>query len=797
MNKQITGEKININNIFFEDNFIDLINKLSKIIQEHYHLSLTLISKSANLIPIFQNSINQISSIIENNNNALFNESKELYININNLNSIKNEYDLIKRKTEENLKNFIHNSKNIFKEMKNIKNNKLEEIYNNYTYHKKKLNTIEQMQRIKSIHFSTSNSKKQKSVYSKRSSRINTNKNNLFNLPLLKSLIYKMNEYNDIISNYSYEALESYSKLQKQILFEINKSVNSSMSKSVDKNNNIKIPININDGEKKPCIIIKTNSNEVTMTTTNNNSYFNIIDNEGFNLEELKDLKNSTFNNSNKNKDLVDEIKNLKLKLEDSKSINKNLENSLRESENFKKNEKIKFNKYKVETEIRMKFLENENNELKKEYSHLLRKRQSGETEEATTMNPLSEERNLEHNLKIENEMKKLREEIDKKKNEYELNIKKLNEEMNENKKENEKKIKILNDKNTSLSKYLADKNREIQLLQNSNKLKLNEINKLKLIIKNNEKQLKVKQNKESKKNVYNPNSIKIKDLLSNPNKCDIDGVNNLYNKEIVGKLEMEITKLKEEIEELNEEKDNLTLNINVLENNISDKINENMLLEKDIEDKSNKIEDDLKLINELKAEKDKLMLKLKEYKDIEELNLSQIKILKEHIKSLEKQQNDVIDPNANKRHIKKKELKKKINELEIEKTSLKAQLEIELNYNIQLQKEVNAKTGQIDILNKEINKLKGGNEYNISTLNNKVKTIDIDNNSNYIRSKTNEEYKIINIKKIISKSPNKIIGRNNNFIKKEYKTDKELNLYKINETDLNNLPKDDCRTEN
>ena len=796
MNKYITREKININNIFFEDNFIDLINKLSKIIQEHYHLSLGLISKSAYLIPIFQNNINQISSIIENNNNNLFNESKELDININNLNSIKNEYELIKKKTEENLKNFIQNSKNIFKEMKNIKNNKLDEIYNNYACQKNNLNTIDQMQRIKSINFTTSNSKNQKSIRNKTSTRINNNnKNSLFNLPFLKSLIYKMNEYNDIISNYSYEAMENYSKLQKQILFEINKSVNSSMSKSVDKNKNIKVPINMNDGEKKPCILIKTNSNELTMTSTNNNSYFNIIDNDGFNIGELKDLNNNTFNNSNKSKDLIDEIKDLKMKLEDSKSLNKTLESTLRESENFKKSEKMKFNKYKIETEIRMKFLEKENNELKNEYNHLLRKRQSEENEEETTTNPLSAERNFEHNLKIENEMKKLREEMDKKKNEYELNIKKLNEEINEDKKENEKKLKILNDENTSLSKYLADKNREIQILQNSNKLKQNEINKLKLIIKNNEKQLKVKQNKENKKNVYNPNSIKIKDLLSNPNKCDIDGVNNLYNKEIVGKLEMEITKLKEEIEELNEEKDNLALNINVLESNISDKINENMLLEKDIEEKDYKIKDDLRLINELKTEKDKLMLKLKEYKDIEELNLSQIKILKEHIKTLEKQQNDIIDPNTNKRHIKKKELKKKINELEIEKISLKTQLEKELNYNIQLKKEVNIKTEQIDILNKKINKLKGEEEDNIYTLNNKTKTID--NNSNFIRSKTNEEYKKINIKKIISKSPNKIKRRNNNILNKEYKTDKRLDLYKINETDLNSLPKDDLKTEN
>ena len=122
-------------------------------------------------------------------------------------------------------------------------------------------------------------------------------------------------------------------------------------------------------------------------------------------------------------------------------------------------------------------------------------------------------------------------------------------------------------------------------------------------------------------------------------------------------------------------------------------------------------------------------------------------------------------------------------------------QLKIELNYNIQLQKEVNIKTEQIDLLNKEINKLKEEKDYNIYNLNNNAKTID--NDSKYMRSKTNEEYKKSNIKQIISKSPNKINGRNNNCIKKENKTDKRLDLYKVNEIDLNNLPKEVFKTEN
>ena len=85
------------------------------------------------------------------------------------------------------------------------------------------------------------------------------------------------------------------------------------------------------------------------------------------------------------------------------------------------------------------------------------------------------ENNNLDRKF-AENDIKILKEE-------YELKIKKLNEEINNERIENEKKLKKLNDENTSYSKYLADKNREIQVLQNNNKLKINELNKHKLTV--------------------------------------------------------------------------------------------------------------------------------------------------------------------------------------------------------------------------------------------------------------------------------------------------------------------------
>ena len=49
-----------------------------------------------------------------------------------------------------------------------------------------------------------------------------------------------MSEYNDIISNYSNESKENYIKLQKKLLIEINKSINSNSFKSFEKKNIIK-----------------------------------------------------------------------------------------------------------------------------------------------------------------------------------------------------------------------------------------------------------------------------------------------------------------------------------------------------------------------------------------------------------------------------------------------------------------------------------------------------------------------------------------------------------------------------
>ena len=824
-----SGEKININNIFFEDSFIDLINKLSKAIQEYYHPTLGLISKSANLILLLENNINQMRS--EN--------SQNIFTNINNINLIKNEYKLIVKKSEENLKSFIEKSKIIFKEMKNKKNSKLEEVYNDYALgntlkiNQKKEAENSNLDQLRFSHQSktSSNSQKPNRQRNKTNNKgaitsTNINKKRTFtSIISLKTLVQKMSEYTDIISNYSNDAKENYLNLQKQILYEVNKSLMTNTSKSVEKkaqnqNKCNSIPtynnINVNNNIPNPFIMVNNNSNNVTLTTTNNNSYYNIVDNEN-----IKDLKSTTFNRNSSlenyvsnNNELIQEINNLKLELQESNNKNKNLENIIKESNNNMENLKNEKNKYKTDTDIKIKSLENENNELKKQYTLILEKNNKE--------NDKKDESEKDVSPKVdESEIKKLKEEIENKTKEYEENIKRLNEQIENQKKENDK----MNDENTSLSKFLADKNREIQLLQNSIKLKINELNKLKLIVKTNEKQLKVKKLKADQKKANSPNNLKIKDLLgssqkihdinsnsnnNSPNVSTNNENNNIFNKETISKLEEEIKDLKEEIEKnkeeiekAKEEKESLTTNINALEKDISNKINENEILENELSNKNNKIEDENKIINELKSEKDKLILKLKEYKNSEDLYLSQIKILKEHIKKLEKQLDS--DKNVS---LKKKELIKKISDLEIEITNIKMQLEIELKFNGQLKNNLKSKSEQIDELNLIINDLMKEKEKftlmkSSSQVHNIQNNIISNNNKNVVfnRSKTKEESDRVKIEDNVKKSVNKNVEKEkekveNNSQKMEFKTDKNLEKYKINEYNKNEKQNDGYKSE-
>ena len=503
-------EVININNIFFEDSFIDLINNLSSSIGDLYKTSIQLIKSSHQLIFPFESNLSQLLSL-SSSKPELFSIIKELTI-------IKEKIKTITNKTNENIEIFKDKAKKIFAEMKIQKKIKVDALYNDYA-RKHSLKNEQQKLNIDPLRKSNPNNeiKRNKTLTkaNEKKSNGNTNQNKfVFNFNLVKVLINKLGEYNTIIKNHSVSDYENFNKIQKQLSSEINKIINMNIMKNIEgdeQDNKTELE------EKNPFIMVNNNSNNVTMTTTNNNSYYNIID-----KDNLKELKSASFHSSNKS-DLTNDINIINNK-----------------------------------------------------------------------------------NIILEKKLKEYEEEMKKTKEEYEL------------------KYKILNDKNTSLSKDLVNKNHEIQMLQNSNKQKISEITKLKLIQKNNEKQLKVKKAKAEQQREKSPGNIKIKDLLGN--KKDIienkKNEENLNNNEQLKKLEEELKILKDTIDKKDEY-------IKDLEKNVNEGNKKSQLLKEEINLKDMKINDDDKIIINLKSEKDKLINKIKDHKNLEESYKIQLDSLK------------------------------------------------------------------------------------------------------------------------------------------------------------------------
>ena len=649
-------EIININNIFFEDSFIDLINNLNNNIKDLYRNTKHLITTSQKSLFQFESTISFLLSLSDSN-------QLEIKTIIDDLTKIKENYKQFILCSSNNIEVFVGKAKKIFQEMKAQKDNKVEDIYNDFTRRHTLKNNNQLKMSIDPIRKSNPlNELKRNKTLTKNS---NSNKN-LLNINLVKNLINKLGEFNNlIIKNHSNTDWENFNKIQKQILFEINKSFNSSASKSVESKGQKKSENKIEPVEKNPFIMVNNNNNNVTMTTTNNNSYYNIID-----KDNIKEINSASFHSNNK-------------------------------------------------------------------------------TDLSSDINILTNKNNI-----LEKKLKENEEEMAKIKEDYEL------------------RYKLLNDKNTSLSKDLVNKNHEIQILQNSNKLKISEITKLKLIVKTNERQLKVQKAKADQQREKSPGNIKIKDLLGNK-KDNIDNKNleeKMIDKEQIKKLEEEIEILKDDINKKDE-------NIIKLEKDLNDINNKNMLLKNELAIKDNNMNNNDIIINNLKSEKEKLINKIKDNKNLEESFKIQIDTLKLQIKEMNRQQKENLENNINKSD-KKKDLRNQNNELKVQNVNLKYQLEYELNYNKQLKadvKNINSENEGLKlvidklikekenyILNKEIHEEIKKNKNNIKRINTdsghemkieensnkKNKNEKTDNNISNNRRKEMEQNKSTEIKK-------------------------------------------------
>ena len=800
------GKKIHNENetIVNDEKFITLINNLSGQIKSYYN------SCKSNNNEIFQSFL-----LYEKNSNYLISLIKDTFATTppssglgeflkieNNIKAITTKFHENFDKNKEILKFFIEEAKEIFKQMKylryekinnyvskisNNSNNLMRKKFDSNSYAKNK-NTMETFRlndiktnskfRIKEDNNILNNNTLNTNTYNYYNSTNITN-----NIDSIKYLLKKFSEYNNIIGNISLKAKENYINLQNAINIELDKcnNYNCNHRKSFNFNNN--------DSNENSYI------NNISFNYISNNDKFNHMKKtlfRDFSSNKTRSQNNiNNFNDDsyeiliNKNSLYKNQIKHLEFQIEDLKSTINILEKTLYDSNN-QLNKLTKDKKINIDTN-NIKDNNININELKKINNNLLQKIKINEMQ----LNKINKEiislkqENIKYKLKnneSSSELTKQKEYINKLEieiKENKINNNKINnieekkdnieEKINMNlnlntkndnseiinllNKDYEIKIKNLNEQNSTLSKTIIDKQNEIENLINKNVSLNNEIVNLKDIIDNNSK------NDNEKIKEY-------KDKMNNNNKL-IENLNELLNKEknsnkennkIINKYQKEINDLKKENENNKSLiKDNNKI-INDLKKEKTELSNENIKLKKKISIN----EDENKVINDLKEEKIELNNQLISLKN-------KISTLEQEKMNIEKS-NDVIINNKNeeiqktKNKLEEKEkdtnkLKDRVNNLESQYDKLKLKEDNIIIENESLIKELNIYKNKCDKLQIDFN-LKN---YNLTKELNELKK-----KNNII----NDESKQINEYKLEKEKMLQIIM--------EYKNIKELNNQQI-----------------
>ena len=588
--KQNHKEIINVNNIFFEDSFIDLINSLNNNIKELYRNSKLLITSSQQSLIQFGSTISNLLSLSNSNSNKI-----ELNAIIDDLNSVKENYNQITIGSSNNIEIFVEKAKKIFQEMKTQKDNKLEEIYNDYT----KRHTLKNNKNNNQFNINTEPIRKSNPLHELKRNKTLTKNNcqnkTLMNINLVKNLINQLGEFNNlIIKNHSNTDWENFNKIQKQILSEINKSFNSNSSKSVEGKGQKKSGGNKTETvEKNPFIMVNNNNNNVTMTTTNNNSYYNIID-----KDNIKEINSASFHSNNKT-DLSSDInilnnknsileKNLKEKEEEMAKMKEDYElkykllndkNTSLSKDLVNKNHEIQIlqnsNKLKISEITKLKLIvKNNEKQLKVQKAKVeqLREKSPGNIKIKDLLGnkkDVIENKNLEEKMMNKEQIKKLEEEIEILKdtiNKKDENVVKLEKDLSEinikNKQLNDEinfKDNKMNNSDMIINNLKSEKEKLINKIKDNKSLEQSfkiQIDTLKLQIKEMERQQ--KEYLESDKN----KSDKKKDLKNQNNELKFENMNLKFQLE----YELNFNKqLKADVKTINEENEGLKLVIDKL----------------------------------------------------------------------------------------------------------------------------------------------------------------------------------------------------------------------------------------
>ena len=613
--------KISINEVIFNDEFIEYINTLSDSIKEFYKVSKNVNKNKNMLMNLSESEINKIDSILNNiiKEKKNFNELNSINLMIEKLREIFNKIQLNIISEEKNLIFFFEDAKVLFKKMKE----KRQEI-------------------ILKLQKRANSTSRNKNAFSNVSSQYNVNlkpkiEKKSFNDYNRSEINYNIKSFKNRISDLNIKNQKNFLDKQKEI---INMSNNKKKSKTLNKNNNSINRDYFDSFENMNKTNSISNINKVNPLTNSNTEIERLkATNKKLTLE-LKKYKinkldtgnehstskeKNDINISNQDKDKI--ISTLK------EEINKNNKKYFEITQNFKneikklkdENNKLKqknllpYNQYNINRENEKDHSEYVNNLIKR--NNLLKNDLDDEKiNKSNILSELNNNINIPKYLNCDNNILILEKEIEllrkknnfmeKKLEEKQVINNELKNEINLLKNKHESEISLLSKKNTELSNNLINKQNDLLNLKKDNLNKIKELENLKISIdsikqntflEKNEKQKFLTNSYNEGQNIYNSPPInksnnspplniivenykKENEILKNNNNDNINKIKYYQNQikkiknELFEKDEINIdlkNQNQKNIKELKENYENAILQINdknkILENSLKE----------------------------------------------------------------------------------------------------------------------------------------------------------------------------------------------------------------------------------
>ena len=566
-NKRAT---IDLVNVVYDEEFVSLINSLSKVIKNYYTLTLNIIRDLYNNSLVIDNNSIYSKCLINEINYNTKEKIKQLEEKIETISNTKKIFEKNILLVHSNLNKFFNDSKQIFQNLKNIRNSKInyaielnkryEHVSNNSminfkTSFEKNDSLIDQIDNEryhKKFNNSLSNEKPLSSLSYKRNRlfHLKGNSTEINKRHKLKSIYFNNNLTNNcpiICNNHSF-------RIKNKLNDDFPKKINSYENTTNYKQNDKKIKIgNLNN-------ILEFTPEIAKNKSSYNNFYINQNSNINLNSNDINNINNNNLELSYKVIEFLSLLSNI------SKNNSKNNPNIRKMIQNFEKTKKNLF-------ELSKKFIEQNNINESKLYS---RKSSSNSTNEKEKKNNISkkEMQLILMNNNIENIRKGIeyKELIDK--------IKYLSSNINKLEKQNKQLSLINNNTKKELMNntlLLSKKNSQLNLI---NKEKSQYISQINVLQKDNEalmELIKEKNNKDIKNgentNIKELNIIKQKEKTIN----ELNKKINEFDKILIEKNN-ESNILSNKIKELNEsldfykneiqKKDNIIQQIKIDNNN-------------------------------------------------------------------------------------------------------------------------------------------------------------------------------------------------------------------------------------